>query len=87
VPQDAAGLVEWRETMADLFPRERGISDLAEHSDAELLELARKHRAGYILIDRTRTARPIALPRVYPVYPERNAAYEVYLVPALPRAP
>ena len=87
VPQDAAGLVEWRETMAELFPRERGIDDLAEHSDPDLLQLARKHGTNYILIDRTRTARQIALPRVYPVYPERNVAYEVYLVPAAPRAP
>jgi hypothetical protein len=73
VPQDARGLVAWQQAMADLYPRRLGMRDLGDHSDADLLALAEKYDAQYILIDRTRTRRAIGLPRIY-----QNPAYEVY---------
>ena len=81
IPQDAGGLVAWRRTLSEVFPPEGMGSDLGVHSDAQLVELARKHVAAYIVIDRTRTSRLIGLPRVYPDGGIRSSAYAVYRVP------
>lgn len=86
VPQDAAGLVTWRKTLSEVVPPGTG-SDLGAHTDKELAALAQKHGAAYVVIDRTRTSRLIALPRVYPQWPYQNAAYAVYLVPIPPEKP
>lgn len=80
VPQDAAALVEWRRRFAEIY----GTIDnrgLTAHSDATLLDLARKYDAQYILIDRARAVRRLGFERVYPSPPQRNAYYEVYRVP------
>jgi hypothetical protein len=83
VPQDAASLVEWRSRLSALYPRDRlhHAQDLAAHSDEDLLKLAQTYQAGYIIIDRTRSRRPIALPRVYPLLREENPSFDVYRVP------
>jgi hypothetical protein len=81
VPQDAAVIVAWHDTLHEIFPRERGIRDLSDHTDADLLALARKHHADYILLDCTLGCPPRSLPKVYPVDGEANPAYEVYRVP------
>jgi hypothetical protein len=76
VPQDARGLVEWKQRLADVYPRKREHHrhDLAAFSDAELVALAQKYRAGYIIVDLTRSRRRIGLPRLY-------ASFGVYRVP------
>ncbi|HUE70606.1 MAG TPA: DUF6798 domain-containing protein [Pirellulaceae bacterium] len=81
VPQDAAAIVAWKRTLAEIFPAGAMHADLAFHSDAELVALAGKHGAVYILIDRTRSRRPIGLPLAYPQMPGDNRAYAIYRVP------
>ncbi|WP_425617638.1 DUF6798 domain-containing protein [Anatilimnocola sp. NA78] len=81
VPQDAAGLMQWKQAMEEIYPRSTFTRDLAAHSDAELIALARKYGATYILLDRTRAHRSLGFPRLYPHARGQNAAYEVYLLP------
>lgn len=83
IPQDARGLIAWKQTLDELYPRSREHHrhDLAAFSDAELQRLARKHGADYIVIDRTRANRQIRLPKVYPPIREENPSFEVYRVP------
>ena len=84
VPQDAAGIVAWKQTLTEVFPPGSGQLDLAFHGDEKLVALAREHGASYILIDRTRSTRPIGLLPVYPDLPRHNPAYAVYRVPQAP---
>ena len=83
VPQDARGLVEWKQRMDEVYPREHThhLHDLAAFTDAELLGLARKYGAQFVVIDRTRARRPIGLPRIYPLLREDNDSFDVYRVP------
>jgi hypothetical protein len=81
VPQDAAALVDWKKAMDEIYPRSTGRFDLAAHNEAELLRLAEKYDADYLLLDRRRAGRPLSWPRVYPMFDEENPAYEVYRVP------
>ncbi len=86
IPQDAASIVAWRQTLAELYPptEDHWEQDLAAFSDAELVALARKHDCQYIVIDRTRSSRRIGLPSVYPLFREENPAFEVFRVPDVP---
>ena len=83
IPQDAASIVAWRQVLAELYPPkpEHWQEDLAAFSDEQLVALARKYDCQYIVIDRTRSSRRIALPSVYPLYREENPAFEVFRVP------
>jgi hypothetical protein len=81
VPQDAAAVVEWRKAIEEIYPRSTGRFDLAAHNEVELLRLAEKYDADYLLLDRRRAGRPLSWQRVYPAYDEENPAYEVYRVP------
>jgi hypothetical protein len=86
IPQDAASIALWRQTLAELYPPTEAHweQDLAAFSDDELVALARKHGCQYIVIDRTRSSRRISLPSVYPLFREENPAFEVFRVPSLP---
>ena len=81
IPQDAAGLVQWHQTILAVFPPQHGGEDWSQQDTAHLCELARRYGAKYLVVDRRRTSRPIPLPRVYPLLREENQAYEVLLVP------
>jgi hypothetical protein len=85
IPQDAASIVAWRQTLAELYPttQEHWEQDLAAFTDAELIALARKHECQYLVIDRTRSSRPIGLRSVYPLFREENPAFEIFWVPAV----
>ncbi|MBW3600435.1 MAG: hypothetical protein KY475_24625, partial [Planctomycetes bacterium] len=52
----------------------------ATHSEARLLDLARKYDAQYILVDRLRTPRSLSFERVYPQSISENPYYVVYRV-------
>ena len=87
VPQDARGLVEWKQALDEIYPRDRAHRrhDLAAFSDDELIALARKYGAQYIVIDRTR-AQPADRPAAsLSAVREDNPSFEVYRVPELRR--
>jgi hypothetical protein len=88
VPQDARGLMKWKQRLEDIYPRDtdHNLHDLAAFSDAELLDLARKYGASYIVVDLTRAQRRIGLPKLYPEFARENASFAVYRVPE-PTAP
>jgi len=79
VPQDAVSLVEWRERNEQLYPER--VHGLDVHSDARLQELGVQYNARYLLVDRRRFSRPLRFQRIYPSFGEKNASYEVYLLP------
>lgn len=83
VPQDARGLIEWKRRLEEVYPRDQAhqARDLAAFSDVELTSLARKYKAAYILVDRSRSRRRIGLPQVYPLLAEENPSFAVYRVP------
>lgn len=78
IPQDAAGLVEWRRRLYDIYtyPHAAGGDDphwivsLSELGARRLRELADKYGADYVLTDRYRRA---SLPVAY-----ANATYVIY---------
>ena len=81
VPQDAAGIVAWRQRMVDIFPPAVRYADLFAHGEPRLRELATKYGFRYIVIDRGVSTGKLSFPRVYP---QRNlpGMYEVYRVPS-----
>ena len=83
VPQDAASLLEWRSRINALYPstRQHHRLDLAAFSDLELLDLARRFGADYLVIDHTRSARPVRLPQVFLLAHEGRPSLAVYRVP------
>jgi hypothetical protein len=85
VPQDAVSVAQWKQALDTLYPRDRRHhrEDLAAESDENLAMLGRYFQAHYIVIDRTRSRRPIGLPRVYPPMREDNPSFAVYRVPEL----
>src|SRR6185295_16878399 len=87
IPQDAAGLVEWRKVLSEIFPPEGFGSDVAENTDAELLAIAKEHGASYVVIDRTRSTRLIGLPRLHPDDEPLNPTYALYLISPPPAKP
>ncbi len=82
VPQDAEAIVAWKQTLGEIFPAGAAEADLAFHSDRQLVALAHKHGAKFIVIDCTRGQRPMGLPLVYPESPRENRAYAIYRVPS-----
>lgn len=80
VPQDAAGIVAWRQRMLDIFPPAIRYVDLVAHGEPRLRELAKTYGFRYIVIDRGVSTGKLNFPQVYP---ERNlpGVYEVYRVP------
>jgi hypothetical protein len=84
LPQDARSIVAWHQALREIHPRTLPHlrNDLAAFSDAELTALARKYGVTYVVIDRTKSSRPIGLPTVYPEFVEENPAFAVYRVPA-----
>ncbi|MEX2173573.1 MAG: DUF6798 domain-containing protein [Pirellulaceae bacterium] len=89
IPQDAPSIVAWKQALNDLYPRSahHWQEGLAAFTDRELIDLARKYDCQYVVIDRTRSSRRIALPRVYPPFQEENPAFEVFRVPLLLGSP
>jgi hypothetical protein len=83
VPQDARGIVEWKKRIDEIYPRDRmhHALDLAAFSDAELVDIAQKYGATFIVIDRGKSSRPIRLPKAYPLLLEENRTFDVYRVP------
>jgi hypothetical protein len=81
VPQDARAIVEWRDRLGKVFPRRVRWYGLAAHTTEGLLDLGRRYGASYVVVDRTRSSRGLALPRVYPRPSQTESAYEVYRLP------
>lgn len=81
-PQDAAGIVEWRQRLDDVFPRLIDQADLSAQGEVRLLELARKYSFQYIVLDRAVSPRRLRFPQIYPNAAPASPYYEVYRVPS-----
>lgn len=79
IPQDAKSILEWWKTLQAIYPDPVARHGLAEWSDRELLELAHRYKATYIVVDRTRSKRPIGLTRVYPGSRIPNPWFVIYM--------
>lgn len=82
VPQDAAALVHWWHLQQELYPRTVVARGLPAHGTEKLVALARKYKADYVVVDRTRGFQPLDVPRVFPPHPASPFRFfEVYKVP------
>jgi hypothetical protein len=83
IPQDARGIVAWWTRLRDLHAIEGGESErewygsLADRGTRRVVELGRKYRAGYALVE---AKPPLDLPVLY-----ENAGYIVYRLRPTPR--
>jgi hypothetical protein len=84
IPQDAAAVVEWKRRIDEVFPDRIGGYDLAAHGEQELHRLADKYAFRHVVIDRSRSTRPLTFVRVYPPPWQGNSCFEVYRVPSRP---
>jgi hypothetical protein len=69
IPQDARGLVAWKEAIGRLRSRR------------DVRQIAGEFGASYIVIDRRRSVPPAGWRRVYPLFHEENATFAVYRAP------
>ncbi|MEO8497980.1 MAG: DUF6798 domain-containing protein, partial [Planctomycetota bacterium] len=81
IPQDATGVVEWKRRIDEIFLGRIGGYDLAAHGEQELQRLADEYGFRYIVIDRSRSSRPLSFARVYPQRWQGNSCFEVYRLP------
>jgi hypothetical protein len=81
IPQDAAGVLEWKRRIDEVFPARIGGYDLAAHGEEELQRLATKYGFRHVVIDRSRSTRPLSFVRVYPDRWRGSSCFEVYRVP------
>ncbi|MDX1944552.1 MAG: DUF6798 domain-containing protein [Pirellulaceae bacterium] len=84
IPQDARGIVAWERARSEVYPASLAHRrhDLGAFTDAELVALAHKYGATYLLLDQSIAGRPILLPKVYPLAGETNDSFTVFRVPA-----
>jgi len=86
IPQDAAGIVEWKRRIDDLYPpdlyADDGWQGLTALGPEHLQELAQQYNAKYLLVDRMLNWRRPGLVRLYPLPGDPPGIYEVYLVPS-----
>ncbi len=81
IPQDAAGVLEWKRRIDEVFPASVGGYDLAAHGEEELQRLAAKYGFHHVVIDRSRSTRPLTFLRVYPQRGQGSSCFEVYRLP------
>lgn len=81
IPQDARSIVEWYNRLETLYPSDPPIQDLIDHSDEELVRLARLYRAEYIVLDHSRRPRKVKLPQIYPEFGAAPGLFAIYRVP------
>jgi hypothetical protein len=80
IPQDAPSIVRWWELLETVYTPSVTQRGLGSWSDDQLREIALRYQIDYILVDRGRTDRQLALPRVYPTYQAANRYFEIYRV-------
>jgi len=78
IPQDQASIVQWWQTLSDIFPPAVAEHGLDAWSDEQLRELAERYQVDYIVVDRAYTHRGFGLPRVYPTSPQQEDWFEIY---------
>lgn len=81
IPQDAVGLVEWRRRMNDIFTPAVNRFGFAALSDEQIVELANRYGADYVVIERS--DRVPRLQQVYPPAGEVNGSFAIYRIPRL----
>lgn len=84
IPQDAESIVAWWTRLRDVHGRRPDATNasrwrrrLAEHGAEQVIELAHKYGASYVL---TEVSPPLVLPRLY-----ANHSYAVYAIPESPK--
>jgi hypothetical protein len=92
IPQDAAGVIEWRRRIRDVYPTIAGpdgplvLNSPEQWGPARVLDVARRYHANYVI---ARSEPPLGLPEAYSVAsPETGEGYSVYKIdiPARPNA-
>ncbi len=83
IPQDARGIVQWRERLSTVFVPPVSEFGYAVLTDEQLIALANQYGARYVIFETHKRSRPTQLQQVYPTRDESNASYAVYKIPPL----
>lgn len=82
VPQDANGIIEWRERLIELYePQLRYANGMMSFSDNQLRDMARRYEATHLLVPQRHvdsTATPTGLKQVYPVDAGEKTTFVVF---------
>jgi hypothetical protein len=82
VPQDPAGLIEWRARMQAVYGY-RTDRPWPTWDTEQLEQLRRRYRFDFVLIDRRIQSTPPLLPLVYPLNEADNRTFAVFAAPIL----
>jgi hypothetical protein len=82
IPQDAQSIVAWHRALENIYSREgtRGRGGPETLSDYELVSLARRHRASYVVIESASPNQARLLKRCYPSSNSGSRLFEVYKI-------
>jgi len=83
IPQDPAGIVAWYRRMQSIYPADVVRNGLGAWTDRQLLQIAARYKARYVLVDHGRTRRRLGFRRVYPYPSVRFPTFELYDLGAL----
>ncbi|HTN75654.1 MAG TPA: DUF6798 domain-containing protein, partial [Pirellulaceae bacterium] len=81
VPQDARGIVQWRDRLREVYIPPVSEFGFAVLSESQIKQLANKYGASYVIVDKHRYSRAMALPLVYPTAGNENESFAVYRIP------
>lgn len=81
VPQDAQGIVAWRARIRDVYRPMVSQFGFAVLPDEEIIALANRYDASYVIVETRKYASRPGLTRVYPPPDEENDSYAVYRIP------
>lgn len=84
VPQDARGLIEWRDRMRRVHRPRLPRAGLIGHGSYGLRRLGERYQADYVVVDQSLTNRRLMLPQVYPASPRENSTFVIYRLPPKP---
>ena len=77
IPQDARGIVEWRERISTVFIPPVSELGFAVLTDDQITTLANQYQASYVIMETHKRSRPTRFTKVYPTDGEANESYAV----------
>jgi hypothetical protein len=81
IPQDAPGVWEWKRRANDPAAFRLANYGFARLTDGQIIALAERYDATYLLVERVKASRPTGLVLVYPLADAENSEYAVYRIP------
>ena len=81
IPQDAAGIIKWRQRLAEIYePQRRYENGLMSFADKQLVALAQRHGATHLLIPQRQVDLAVVPTDLKQIYPEDISEKSTYVV-------